>query len=160
MLFRSVRLAERKHLAADPAFEQKAVDFVLQIDHQGRFIYAVDRRAPKGSRLVGAPMEIPRLPKRTVGVSSGLLVDNAKYVLGIGDAAKGQERLAECSRSFRQRVEELALEVGSEPGLDGVLAFLRDSSALQEARSIQPEWSGSEVLAFQDRKSTRLNSSH
>ena len=58
-----VRLAERKHLAADPAFEQKAVDFVLQIDHQGRFIYAVDRRAPKGSRLVGAPMEM-LLPAR------------------------------------------------------------------------------------------------
>lgn len=145
-----VRFAERKNLSVDPAFEQKAVDFLVQIDEQGKFIGLIDRREAKGKKLMGAVMEIPRLPKRAVNVSAGLLVDNAKYVLGVGDPKKDKpERLAQCAEAFRQGVENLALVVGSDAGTDGVAAFLRNRDWIGEAAGSLSSWSGSELIAFQ-----------
>jgi CRISPR-associated protein Csd1 len=144
-----IRFAERKGLAVDPAFELKAVDFLLRIDGQGRFLGAIDRRETKGKRLVGTTMEVPRLPKRTVGVSAGLLVDNVKYVLGVGDEGDRPGRLLQCAQAFRQRVEELTSELGGDAGLEAVLGFLGNDTARRQAATVQAAWTGSEFLAFQ-----------
>ncbi|NQW03057.1 MAG: type I-C CRISPR-associated protein Cas8c/Csd1 [Acidobacteria bacterium] len=144
-----VRFAERKRLVDDIAFEQKAVDFLVHINERGQFLGLVDRREKKGKKLVGAVMEIPRLPKRTSGVSASLLVDNAKYVLGVGDDRKGSDRLAQCAEAFRKRVEELSEAVEGDAGIEGTLAFLCDTQARQAAARSQATWTGSELLGFQ-----------
>lgn len=145
-----VRFAERKRLGVDTAFEHRPVDFVVQIGADGRFLGLISRQEAKGTKLVGTVMQIPRLPKRTVGVSAGILVDNVKYVLGVGDSTKDRpERVAQCADAFRRRVEELAKVTGADPGIAAALAFLGDRSAREKAARTRSAWTGSEIAALQ-----------
>lgn len=149
LLLSLVRFAEMRRLAVDPAFEQKAVDFVIQLDQSGRCLGFIDRREQRGSRLLGAATEIPRIPKRSVNISAGLLVDNVKYVLGIGDKKDKPERLARCAAAFLHRAEQLSQQVGDHRELNAVLAFLRNDSARTQATRTQATWTGSELVGFQ-----------
>jgi CRISPR-associated protein Csd1 len=96
-------------------------------------------------------LRIPRLPRRTSGVSAGLLVDNAKYILGLGDPEKEQpERLRQCMESFQERIAELAQATG-DLGVRAVLRFLEARDQwLSRLLAWRPreEWGGDEYIAF------------
>jgi len=149
MLHALCGLAAREKLVETPAFEMRRVDFILQIARSGRLIALIPTHDDDGR---AKEFWVPRLPKRTVAVSSGVLVDNATYVLGVrkkGDTAS--QRAARCADAFRREVESLAGN-SADPGLAAVRALLADRVAARASvfkHRAESEWTGSEWLAFQ-----------
>lgn len=114
-------LALEEGLLEDPDYEEHAVHFHLRVSGEGKPPSLVSTVDEQGR---GKLERIPRLPRRTVAVSAGLLVDNAKYVLGLGDPEKDKpERLAQCAAAFREQVARLEQATGDE-GVRAVLRFL------------------------------------
>ena len=148
MLNKLVELADRDGLVESEDLEKKRVDFEIQIGRDGRVQELINLRGKAGK---GLPMLVPRLPQRTLAVSAGLLVDNAKYVLGIGDGMRDRaDRLLSCRKAFVARIAEASART-NEPALKPVLAFyenlVENLGAILAARPSK-EWSGSEVLIF------------
>lgn len=145
MMLRALHeLAVRRQLVEDPLYEQKAVDFLLRIDEQGRFLALEPTRDEKGR---GTVRLVPRLQKRAVNIAPGYFVDNPKYVLGIeGQAAPGDERKLE---AFTRRAEACAERI-QDAAASAVVQFLRDPAQRARAVAARPagEWSGTEWIAF------------
>jgi CRISPR-associated protein Csd1 len=141
-------LARERGLLEDPDYEQRPVHLLLRVDAEGRPLGLVRRMDEKGR---GEPMAIPRLPKRTVAVAAGLLVDNSRYVLGLGVVEKeNPKRLKQCMAAFEERVAALVEATGDE-GARAVLRFLQAREQwLPTLLSWRPreEWGGDEYVAF------------
>jgi CRISPR-associated protein Csd1 len=143
-------LAQRQNLLESPDYEKKKVDLYLRIDAEGLFLGL----EPAGEKLgKGKPIEVPRLPSRTVGVKAGLLFDNAKYVLGVGGDDGKEDRLERCAAAFREEVVAAAAKTQDA----GVLAVLKFLDRLPEQRAAvlaqypfgkSTDWTGSENIAF------------
>src|SRR5690606_27624060 len=149
MLRSLVALAEREGLVEDPAFEERRVDFEIRLDAEGRYEALISLRDEKGR---GKRMSVPRSPpKRTVAVAAGLLVDNAKYVLGIGTPGKDRpERLEQCQEAFLARLAD-ALRASKDPALQAAHRFCSNGSDYRAAiLGDRPasEWTGSELLVI------------
>ncbi|HLU64972.1 MAG TPA: type I-C CRISPR-associated protein Cas8c/Csd1, partial [Kofleriaceae bacterium] len=131
MLRSLVALAEREGLVEDPAFEERRVDFEIRLDAEGRYEALISLRDEKGR---GKRMSVPRSPpKRTVAVAAGLLVDNAKYVLGIGTPGKDRpERLEQCQEAFLARLAD-ALRASKDPALQAAHRFCSNGSDYRAA---------------------------
>lgn len=128
-----------------PAFglEQKDIGFVLELDRAGRLKNAVDLRQTLGSRKIGSPRLLPKAVKKTSGIKSNLLWENAEYVLALPDPkkleaarAKRKEeeyrhRLGEMQQAFRARIEALPAQAVGDAGVQAVLSFLRSNPAQQ-----------------------------
>jgi CRISPR-associated protein Csd1 len=150
-------LAMREKLVETPGFSQGRVDFVISIDRTGGVLGLVPTQDDQGRPK---RFEIPTIPSRTVKVVAGVLVDNAKYVLGLqppaedtpskAQEAKASARASAMTAAFRANVEALAL--ACDEGAAAVLGFLddleRSKGAIFRERAAG-DWSGSEVLAFQ-----------
>ena len=149
MLQALCELAVREGLVEDSSVESRRVDFILRIDATGRLLAVVPTHDEDGR---AKDFVMPRLPRRTVKVSAALVADNATYVLGIDKGgAGGATRAARCADAFRDELEALSVE-SSDAGLNALRAFIRvreKSRAEVFLRRAQPEWTGSEWLAFQ-----------
>ena len=141
-------LAREQGWLEDPDYEEHAVHFLLRVDDEGRPL-SLESTIDEQDRAKA--LRIPRLPRRTSGVSAGLLVDNAKYILGLGDPeAEKPERLRQCMEAFQERVAELAQATG-DPGVRAVLCFLEARDQwLSRLLAWRPreEWGGDEYIAF------------
>jgi CRISPR-associated protein Csd1 len=146
----------RKQCAVDPrerlpafGLEEKEIPFVLEIDADGGLINLRDTRTGEGKKKTGQRFLVPQGVKKTSGVAANLLWDNAEYVLGVADAkkleekrAKGEEdeyrgRLEEMRGVFRKKIDALAPDAQTDPGLVAVKAFLdrRDIASLESHTS-------------------------
>lgn len=138
-------LALREGLLENPDFEKKKVDFFLTVDDEGRALGLI----PTGDKIGrGKEIYVPRLPKRTVAVTSGFLFDKAEYALGV--SAEGGERTARCAAEFQKLIDEAAAAV-ADPGLQAVARFLARRNA--ELPALLPQnthgpWTGGEMIAF------------
>jgi CRISPR-associated protein Csd1 len=146
ILQRLFELSERLNLVGNPDFKLEKVDFVLNIDEKGTLVQAVSLRNEKGK---GSPVLVPKLPKRSSGVSAGFLYDNIKYVLGAGSGKPKRDQ--KTLEAFRARVRGAA-ETTSDAGLEAVERFLvgltaESVEALREELSVE-EWSGDERFCF------------
>lgn len=154
MLQALAQLAHREGLLENADYEKKRVAFFAAITLDGKLVALIPTADESGR---DKEIEVPRMPKRTSGVTASYLFDNAKYVLGIGavdsatgDASDDPERLEKCTRAFY----ELAAAVIGGTSSPGLLAILRFGERLHEnqqtALELRPasEWTGSENLAF------------
>jgi CRISPR-associated protein Csd1 len=149
MLQALYELAKNRKLLEEPDFEEKPVHFLLRVDAQGKPL-SLEPTTDENDR--GKLMLIPRIPpKRTVAVIAGLLVDNSRYVLGLGDQKKIKEkRLKQYMAAFEARVAEVMEATGDE-GVQAVLRFLQARDKwLPKLLSWRPreEWGGDEYVAF------------
>tara|TARA_R110002073_G_C9493103_1_gene580987 strand:- start:5069 stop:6784 length:1716 start_codon:yes stop_codon:yes gene_type:complete len=146
ILQRLCELSNRLDLVGNPDFKMEKVDFVLHIDEGGKLVQAVSLRNEKGK---GTAVLVPKLPKRSSGVSAGFLYDNIKYVLGVGSGKP--ERDQKTLSAFQTRIQEAAAATG-----DVALRALEQyfhAQTLDQAEALRnevglEEWSGDERFCF------------
>lgn len=144
MILQSLRdLAVREQLIDDPAFENKAVRWIIELKSDGGFVDAYDtnkpEQLPEGSkkkpRMQAKLMLIPRRLGRSSGIRADFLVDNAKYALGFeADPAEADDpRVTRCHTAFVDFLRAVPRDMSE---IRSVLAFLEDHSqrAACEAR--------------------------
>ncbi len=131
----------RKQADPDPAqrlpafgFEDKEIPFILELDASGSLLQIADTRSGEGKKRSAQRFLVPQGVKKTSGVSSNVLWENAEYVLGIPDEKKLEDRrregkgddylarLLDMRAAFRQRITDLSAQ--EDAGLRAVLAFL------------------------------------
>ncbi len=135
---------DRKQLSPDPkdrlpayGLEEKEIPFVIEIDQSGNFVALVDTRFIEGKKKVAQKFLIPQGVKKTSGIATNLLWDNAEYVLGI--VSKGKpDRVADQHKAFRAKISALPIETSSDLGIVAVREFFEklDLSDLES----HPSW--------------------
>lgn len=115
--------------AADPesgiapeGWIQGGIDFLIDLDPNGRFIGIQSLQEQNGRRKIPKPMLVPNIGKQSAkhansGKDANLLWDNSSFVLGLGD--KGDLRLA----SMIQAIDDW-IGQGKDAGVDAVRKFL------------------------------------
>ena len=73
---------------AEPGFELKALPFIIEINAQGELVQIEDTRDGVGNKKTAQSFTVPQGVKKTSGVASNLLWDNAEYVFGIDKNSK------------------------------------------------------------------------
>lgn len=115
---------------APPGFEQKAIDFLIVLDEDGRFENLRDIREGTGKKRKGRISLVPKSVKRTVGIAANLLWDTSPYILGKALPQKGkkledlQERAVKQHAAFVDKIEQ-TFEGCVDAGIQAVLAFLK-----------------------------------
>ncbi len=125
-------------------FEWKEIPFVIEIDADGHLVQIEDTRSGEGRKKQARAFLVPQGVKKTSGVASNLLWDNAEYVLAIPrKVKKGQKkpdpaRVLQQQEAFIERIRSLPEPAASDPGIVAVLAFL-DNFACRELMRL-PVW--------------------
>jgi CRISPR-associated protein Csd1 len=133
----------RKMSEPDPAkrlpvfgFEDKEIPFILELSADGLLVGIKDTRIIEGKKNIAAKYLVPQGVKKTSGIASNLLWDNAEYVLGLPDVkkhadaekkGKGDEyaaRLLDMRAAFKKQIASLPDGAQSDEGIRAVLAFL------------------------------------
>jgi hypothetical protein len=92
-----VRLAERQGQQAEAqgqgigrGYDARPVHWIVDIERDGRVqgVSWTGHRPEGAKKDVFLPLVMPKRCGRTSGVAADLLVDNAQYLFGIGDAGK------------------------------------------------------------------------
>ncbi|MCC6747524.1 MAG: type I-C CRISPR-associated protein Cas8c/Csd1 [Deltaproteobacteria bacterium] len=134
-----VALAEQEGLTDDPAYEEKEVQWLIDIDREGTILSVTYT----GTKIPGEPREsfprfsIPkRQPGRTSGVKADLLVDNARYLFALGEADGPSQRakLELCARASIEQTARIATATGDAGALAQERAqrrILADPGALE-----------------------------
>ncbi|WP_263415261.1 type I-C CRISPR-associated protein Cas8c/Csd1 [Terriglobus albidus] len=130
-------LAEREQLVGDPAFEKKAVRWIVVLDASGRFVDVRDTSAPESLPSTNRTKWrwhpeltlIPRRQERSSGIRANFLVDNGKYALGFSATPeeKDDPRHRLCHAAFVSLLREAPQDV---PQLQSLLAFLANEEEL------------------------------
>jgi CRISPR-associated protein Csd1 len=142
---------ERKPDLPRPGFETKAIPFVIEINSSGQLVQIEDTRTLEGKKKIARNFVVPQGAKKTSGIATNLLWDNAEYVLGITNTGK-PERVQEQHAAFRAKLDELA-DKTDDAGLKAVQAFLQaPDKAKLEANQ---HWS--EILETSPVMTFRLN---
>lgn len=117
-------------LAADPdsgiapeGWILGGIDFLIELDADGKFLGIQSLQEQDGKKKVPKPMLVPNIGKQASkhamnGKDANLLWDNSSFVLGLGD--KGDLRLG----SMIQAIDDWIGE-GKDVGVDAVRAFLK-----------------------------------
>lgn len=117
-------LARRGDIAR-PGWSPVKVSFALEIDDEGHLLQlcSLKTEQQRGKKTVLMPQEItlPTPVKRTVGVESNFLCDNASYMLCV-DAKGNRRRTHMCYDACRARHEAILQKVDT-PAARAVLAF-------------------------------------
>jgi CRISPR-associated protein Csd1 len=129
-------LALREGLVPEPAFESKGVAWIIDIDHEGRFLTLVstldDPVADSNGRKPRPQPKMMSIPRRCIRsggkFEADFLVDNFEYVFGrlhpTSGAPKDKDKPEKCGRSFKLLVAA-ASEETKLPLLKAVSAFLQ-----------------------------------
>ncbi|HPQ94899.1 MAG: type I-C CRISPR-associated protein Cas8c/Csd1 [Thiothrix sp.] len=133
---------QRKLDEQDPAiapfgFQQQELPFIIEVDAEGHLVQIADTREGVGKQKTTKPFLVPQGVKKTSGIASNLLWDNAEYVLGI--VTKGKpERVKDQHQAFIDRIYALPATLQEDAGIKAVLAFLDqlDLTALEKL----PAW--------------------
>lgn len=151
-------------------FETKAIPFVIEINSAGEFVQIEDTRTIEGKKKIARNFVVPKGEKKTSGVASNLLWDNAEYVFGLPaidklekiriekEAEKKENayrvRLLEMHQAFIENIRALLSNIEPEDvGLRTVLNFLETSNfMLMEANQ---HWA--EILETNPTLTFRLN---
>jgi CRISPR-associated protein Csd1 len=131
---------ELRQQLEDESWEEKPVPYLIEVDHQGRFLAAIPRLVTvvrgKKSFEVGAPLPVPRSPvNRNSGLHPLLTADDIKYVLGPGgwtgpdQVQNSQER----HRAFIELICKAASATG-DTGLGACARFYAQPEEVQKAR--------------------------
>ena len=142
---------ERKPDLPRLGFETKAIPFVIEINLAGQLAQIEDTRTLEGKKKIARNFLMPQGVKKTSGIATNLLWDNAEYVLGITSAGK-PERVQEQHAAFRAKLDALVEKI-DDAGLEAVRNFLQTSDRTQlEADAL---WS--EILETNPVLTFRLN---
>ncbi|MFM2055072.1 MAG: hypothetical protein RL456_3109 [Pseudomonadota bacterium] len=106
-----------------PGLEDKEIPFILEITRDGSLVGITDTRRTDGRKRTGTRFLVPQGLKKASGIAANLLWDNPEYVLGF-DARGKPHRVAGQFAAFRERVDQLALQVPDDEGLLAVRRFL------------------------------------
>lgn len=120
-----------------PAFglEEKAIPFIIELDTKGGLVNITDTQEYRGKKKIAQRFLVPKGVKKTSGVASNLLWDNAEYVFGIDtkeplekeeDMKKRARRIAEQHTAFVNRVKELPNHYQSDAGTKAILQFMEN----------------------------------
>ncbi|WP_295538432.1 type I-C CRISPR-associated protein Cas8c/Csd1, partial [Thiolapillus sp.] len=136
-------------------FEWKEIPFIIEIDADGRLVQIEDTRSGEGRKKQARPFLVPQGVKKTSGIASNLLWDNAEYVQAIPrKVKKGQKkpdpvRVLQQHEAFIERIRSLPEPAASDPGIVAVLAFLENFSCRELMRlSVWKELRGNPNLSF------------
>ncbi|WP_419627805.1 type I-C CRISPR-associated protein Cas8c/Csd1 [Thiolapillus sp.] len=136
-------------------FEWKEIPFIIEIDADGRLVQIEDTRSGEGRKKQARPFLVPQGVKKTSGIASNLLWDNAEYVLAIPrKVKKGQKkpdpvRVLQQHEAFIERIRSLPEPAASDPGIVAVLALLENFSCRELMRlSVWKELRGNPNLSF------------
>ena len=117
-------LAERGEIAR-PGWGLAKISYALCIDETGKLTQIIPQVEEQtvGKKTVLRPrnMELPAAVKRTVGIASNFLWDNATYLLGIGSKGK-PERAMQCFEECRN-LHHRILNPLDTPTAKAILAF-------------------------------------
>ena len=133
---------QRKLDESDPeispyGFQQQAIAFIIEIDNNGKLIQIESTHESVGKKKVAKNFLVPQGVKKTSGVATNLLWDNAEYVLGIDTKGK-PERVVEQHQAFVAKILDLPAEVLEDQGIAAILLFME---ALEVAElEDQPYW--------------------
>jgi len=125
-------------------FEWKEIPFIIEIDSAGKLIQIEDTREGAGRKKQARAYLVPQAVKKTSGIATNLLWDNAEYVLGIPRKVKpGQKkpdpaRVMQQHEAFIEKITGLPDDVKADPGIAAVLAFLEHLDCKALIR--QPVW--------------------
>jgi len=125
-------------------FEWKEIPFIIEIDSDGKLIQIEDTREGTGRKKQARAYLVPQAVKKTSGIATNLLWDNAEYVLGIPRKVKpGQKkpdpaRVMQQHEAFAEKITDLPDDVKADPGIAAVLAFLEHLDCKALIR--QPVW--------------------
>lgn len=151
-------------------FETKAIPFVIEINAAGKLVQIEDTRHIEGKKKIARNFLVPQGEKKTSGVATNLLWDNAEYVLRASGADKLAEMSIERRMKYRLRLREMrnafiaqimALPEGTheDTGLAAVLNFLasdfKHMKANRKRLKVDPLWS--EILETNPVLTFRLN---
>jgi CRISPR-associated protein Csd1 len=129
---------ERKPDLPRLGFETKAIPFVIEINADGQLVQIEDTRTIDGKKKVSRNFLMPQGVKKTSGIATNLLWDNAEYVLGITSTGK-PDRVQEQHAAFLAKLDTLAEKTG-DAGLEAVRNFLQTVDRTQlEADPLWPE---------------------
>ncbi|MDD5385041.1 MAG: type I-C CRISPR-associated protein Cas8c/Csd1 [Gallionella sp.] len=129
---------ERKPDLPRLGFETKAIPFVIEINSAGQLVQIEDTRTLEGKKKIARNFLMPQGVKKTSGIATNLLWDNAEYVLGITSTGK-PDRVQEQHAAFRAKLDALAEKTG-DAGLEAVRTFLQTHDrARLEADPLWPE---------------------
>lgn len=118
-----------------PGWQPVKVSYALEIDDNGRLVHVLPlmTEVERGKKKVLAPrvMNLPAQVKRSMGIVSNFLCDNAAYILGL-DSKGRPERSVKCFEACRDLHIELLKDVDSPPAR-AICRFFK-SWQLQAAR--------------------------
>lgn len=101
-----------------PGWQPVKVSYALQINDEGQLAHVLPRmtEVERGKKKVQIPMvlNLPAQVKRSVGIVSNFLCDNATYILGLDNKGK-PERSIKCFEACRDLHIELLKAVDSAP---------------------------------------------
>lgn len=153
------------HLVQDgklerPGWQPIKVSFALQIDDEGTLkrIIRLGNEEERGKKKVWVPLveNLPAQEKRSVGIVSNFLCDNATYILGMDSKGK-PDRAVKCFQACRELHERLLNDVDS-PSARAVIRFFQrwDPSAIQSQDTLKPFWDelstgGNLIFDYQNR---------
>lgn len=142
------KLDENDPLISPFGFQQQALSFVIEINKSGKFIQIEDTREGVGKKKTPKIFMVPQGAKKTSGVATNLLWDNAEYVLGIDTKGK-PERVAEQHQAFKSKVQQLPATIQEDEGVAAVIAFLdKPDQSLLEAHALWEELQHNPNLSF------------
>ncbi|MHB8915008.1 MAG: type I-C CRISPR-associated protein Cas8c/Csd1 [Thiobacillus sp.] len=114
---------------APPGFEWKEIPFVIILDGEGNLVQIEDTRTGDAKKKRAKSFLVPQGEKRTSGVNSYRLWDNAEYIFGLEDEQKKQN-------AFIAKLDEyLVLE---DDGLNAMKLFLTNQP--DERAKGRAEW--------------------
>ncbi len=125
-------------------FEWKEIPFIIEIDSNGKLIQIEDTREGSGQKKQARAYLVPQAVKKTSGIATNLLWDNAEYVLGIPRKAKpGQKkpdpaRVMQQQEAFVEKIASLPDDAIADPGITALLTFFEHLDCKALIR--QPVW--------------------
>lgn len=161
---------ERKPDLPRLGFETKAIPFVIEINAAGQLVQIEDTRTIEGKKKIARNFLVPQGEKKTSGVATNLLWDNAEYVLRASSASKLAEmkedkrqkyrlRLREMRNAFIAQIKSLPESAHEDAGVTAVLSFLASDFKRMKANRkrllTDPLWP--EILETNPVLSFRLN---
>lgn len=107
-------------------WEKVKVSYALELDESGKLLAVIPLKTPSANEKKMLPREmiLPARVKKTVGISTNFLCENAAYFLGIGNTEK-PERVLECYQAAKQ-LHQTLLSAVEAPCAKAICAFFQE----------------------------------